>query len=140
NLCFRQRFDRVECTQWCSAGEHFIEYCTQAINVARRPDQVPLSSGLFGTHIRRCSKNMTTLRRTSICRTRRTQRGMVCGPSGSRFSFSHFRGFSQAPIDYQGFTELSQHDVGWFQIPMNDSFAVGTSHGLANSEKALEKL
>lgn len=68
-----------------------------------------------------------------------------CGLTVSpvRFDFlvvGDFAGrFCKSPIDHQRLAEFAQHDVGRFEVAMNDAPAVRVCHGVAHVDQARDE-
>ena len=107
----------------CGAGEKLIKQHAQRVDVASGVDIRAAVGGLFGGHIERRADHL--------------------GKAGEEGFLGQLlpQGLGDAEVDDLddgGRVELSDHDVGGFQVAMDDALLVGVLDGVADGDKKLE--
>ena len=100
-----------------TTGEHFVQHGAEREDVRAIADRPPLR--LFRRHIGDRADDDTELRR-------RRSRHRVCGRIRGR---QHFR---EAEVEHLGLTAIGDHDVGWFDVAMDDSRGMGDRERVGN--------
>jgi hypothetical protein len=104
----------------CGTGQQLIEQDTQRIDIRAGVDVQIAQLGLLRTHVGGGADQV------GIAGKERLFRQLLVG------------GFGNAEVNHLGerFTIMARnHDIGRFDIPMDDAFGVGVLHGLADLEE-----
>jgi hypothetical protein len=90
------------------------------------------ASFLLWSHVSRCAEDATCASELIVVintRTTEIRRG----------AFARAKILRETPINYDGFTEITNDDVSWFEIPMNDVAAMGVRDGVGDSDDMVKK-
>ena len=119
------------------AGQEAVERRAEAVDVAQRAEQLQAALGLLRAHIGRSPDDRARLGLTAARGARRPEGRLGRRLVGGIIAAHDLR---QPPVDDQGLSVGTQHDVRRFEIAMEDPPAVGIRHRVADADEPGEEL
>ena len=118
------------------ARQQDIEGRAEAVDVARRPQELRPARGLLRAHVSRRPHGLARecYRAASPVRPDRRGPSATGCPSMPRPPPDHPTAWPR-PIHDQGLAERPQHDVAWLDVPMQDTAAMGVADRVADIDE-----
>jgi len=116
-------FEKCFATNRSCTGQQLVEHDAQGIDVAARVDVDDGHFGLFRAHAPQSANHLPELREQGCVRESRIERlgDTEVDDFGDGFSFSHANKY-----------------VGWFQVAVDDAFAMSMMHRGADLKKKVQ--
>ena len=119
-----------------ATGEQRVKDRAQAVDVGGRPEPVSLSRGLLGAHVGRGPQDPAGARQPRRLSGREIHDCCVVGGDLCRMSLD----LGQPPIQYEGLSEIAEHDVVRLQVAVQDAASVRIVDRVAHVDEMPQQL